>query len=238
MLSSKLPHWLLPFTCVLCHRPGHADLDLCEACYHELPWISGACENCALPIPEGKICGECIKNPHSYQSILALWLYKQPIDHFITNLKFQNQLLFSRLLGTLLFQKVKTTYQDKPLPTCIIPVPLHRSRLKERGFNQALEIARPLSKNFKIAIDTTHCTRIKATAAQSSLLSLHERRRNIKNAFHINPLFQAKHVAIVDDVVTTGHTVDELSKALTLIGVEKIDIWCCAKTELFTTYSV
>jgi ComF family protein len=125
-------------------------------------------------------------------------------------------------------EKVRRYYQNQNPPDCIIPVPLHPLRLKQRGFNQALEIARPIAKKLKIPIDTTHCLRIVATLPQAAI-SATARKHNIKNAFIVNPLLKAKHVAIVDDVLTTGSTVTELAQRLKKSGVQKIDIWCCAR---------
>jgi ComF family protein len=116
-------------------------------------------------------------------------------------------------------------------PEWIIPVPLHAERLRERGYNQALEIARPIAKKLQIPLQTRYCTRILPTLAQASMTA-EERRRNMKNAFAVEELFQARHVAIVDDVLTTGSTVSEFARMLKKSGVARVDVWCCARTVL------
>ena len=230
MFINQLKNWILPYSCLLCNNASDEDRDLCGACASELPWLQQACDRCGISLPENQTCGDCLTHTPPYNRTLALWSYEQPIDHFITQFKFQHRLVFSRLLASMLIQKIQKEYEVSDLPEYIIPVPLHPDRLKERGFNQALEIAKPIAAQLKLKIDTTHCVRSKATAAQSTLLTTDDRRKNIKNAFTVNPLFQTKHVAIIDDVVTTGHTVRELSKSLKQIGIQKIDIWCCART--------
>jgi ComF family protein len=145
----------------------------------------------------------------------------------ITQLKFSNKLIYAKILAELFINHL--SYLNEPLPQCIIPVPLHRSRLRERGFNQALELAKPIAKRLAIPLDFKSCTRVIATKAQSQILAS-ERKKNIKNAFVIKQNFQYQHVAIVDDVMTTGSTVAELSKTLRKHGVKQIDIWCMART--------
>lgn len=147
----------------------------------------------------------------------------------ITQLKFHGKLVYAKLFGQLLAQKIVQHYSTTPLPKLIIPVPLHRKRLQERGFNQALEISRPISNILKIKIDISSCIRKKYTSAQSSLDAT-ERKKNIKNCFELTKPLTVNHVAILDDVITTGETTRELSEILSNRGVEKIDLWCCAHT--------
>lgn len=161
--------------------------------------------------------------------MLALFDYTFPIDHMITQLKFHEKLIYAKLFGQLLTQKIIQHYKDIPLPALIIPVPLHKKRLQERGFNQALEIAKPISKKLNLKIDKTSCIRKKYTAAQSSL-SATERKQNIKHSFELIHPITASHIAILDDVITTGETTRELSEILKNHGVKKIDLWCCAHT--------
>jgi ComF family protein len=229
----KLLNWLLPPTCVLCGDPSQQNIDLCAPCQHDLPQLGASCARCALPLPATSssdiICGECLRQPPPFDRILAIWRYQSPVDRLITMLKFNHQLVYARLLGELLAEQLQRYYQNHVLPECIIPVPLHKQRLRERGFNQALEIARPIAKQLRVAIDRKSCARTRATEAQTALPA-NQRRRNVKGAFAITGTLRAKHVAVLDDVITTGHTVTELSHALRDHGVEHIDIWCCART--------
>ena len=143
-------------------------------------------------------------------------------------MKFGHNLIYAKILGELFAHFIQEKYQTN-LPEIIIPVPLHNSRLRQRGFNQALEIARPIAKKLKTSLDVSSCERSKNTIAQTEL-NMNERIKNLNNAFALIKSLNYKHVAIFDDVVTTGSTVHELSKVLRKAGVIKIDVWCCAKT--------
>lgn len=219
--------------CVLCGGKPHSNIALCEACTEDLPWITHACMRCALPLPKDalidQLCGNCLQHDLPFHRTIALFDYQTPIDRLITGLKFHDRLVYAKLLGELLAQCLIKRYQHQTWPTCIIPMPLHKKRLRERGFNQSVEIARPLVKAFAIPLDRKSCSRVRATVAQTSLPAT-ERRQNIKNAFVVDAAFTAKHVAILDDVVTTGSTITELSWMLKNVGVEQIDVWCCART--------
>lgn len=234
MLLTKIKNWLLPPTCLLCGATTKRDIDLCFACEQDLPWLTNVCTGCSLPLPEQTPsihCGNCLKNPPPFNKVLALFSYANPIDKFITNLKFHNRLVYAKLLGTLLANKIEAVYSNEKLPECIIPVPLHRNRLIERGFNQAVELARPIKQKLKTPLDIVSCQRIRNTSAQTQLPAS-QRHNNIKNAFTFNPTLPLRHVALLDDVMTTGHTIIELCYILRYAGVEKIDVWCCARTNL------
>ena len=145
-------------------------------------------------------------------------------------LKFQKKLVYARLLSQLFAEHLSMITSQESLPQCIIPVPLHVSRLRSRGFNQTVELARALGKKYRIAVDLTSCQRQVATQEQAALPA-HEREANIKGAFSVNKKIEGiKHIAVFDDVVTTGQTVTELCKVLRQAGVERVDVWCCART--------
>lgn len=201
-----LNYHIFPGTCILCDLNSKRQQDLCPNCENNLPWLTNLLPN----------------------NIFASFHYQEPIAHLITNLKFNHKLIYAKILGDLMVAKLK---QQNSLPELIIPVPLHKKRLKERGFNQALEIARPIAKQLNIPIDFNSCQRIKPTEAQS-LIPAKQRQQNVKGAFIVKQEITAKHVVIIDDVVTTGNTTKELSYTLQQAGVTKIDIWCCAKTSL------
>ncbi len=242
-MIKKIYEWMLPSSCVLCSDLTHGDIDLCQACYDDLPWLQQVCRCCALPLSNSisnmQLCGQCIKNPPPFDQIIALCSYDEPIISFINLLKFSGQLKYARLLNKLFIKYLISTplYLQK-LPECIVPIPLHADRLKERGFNQALELSQIISKFFNIPILHNVCQRIRPTPSQA-LIHANKRRNNMKNAFVITHNFNAKHIAIVDDVVTTGTTVAELSQLFKNMGVEKIDIWCYARTLLqLSTHNV
>lgn len=218
----------MPHTCVLCHAKSDQAIDLCSCCQRDLPYWQKGCNSCGAALENNAgICGGCLRESPSFDCTFALFNYVTPITNLILNLKFQHQLVNAKILGELMVAKINERHEK--LPQCIIPVPLSKKRLRERGFNQAVELAKPIGKGLNIPVDVKHCQRVRHTEAQATLLAKH-RQKNIKNAFVINKNFKAKHVAIVDDVVTTGRTVRELSRVLRKSGVEKIEIWCCAKT--------
>jgi ComF family protein len=177
------------------------------------------------------ICGNCHKNPPLFNRTISVLRYQSPITQVIARLKFGKKLVYSELLAQLLCEKLSSTYQQIPFPQAIIPIPLHARRLRERGYNQVIEIARSVSKTLKIPVLSTHCIKNRATLAQSTLVAK-KRAKNIKNAFSIKKPIDSQYVAILDDVVTTGSTVRELSAVLLRAGVKKIDVWCCARTSL------
>jgi len=226
--AKKCCHALWPHTCVVCENPGNNDLDLCIHCAQALPHIQHACHRCGNPTETNvPMCGTCLKQRPPFYQTIAPYYYQDTIAHMITRLKFQHELVYARILGTLLSQYLKLDTK----PNYIIPVPLHSERLKQRGFNQSLEIAKPIGKFLNIPVDINHCQRIKPTLSQSGL-SAKNRQRNIKNAFHVASDFRANHVAILDDVITTGHTVAELANVLKKHGTQRIDVWSCARTSI------
>ncbi len=205
---------------------------LCIACRLELPWVINGCQHCANPLPSiSPLCGKCLQKPPPYDLILALFYYRPPIDHLLGSLKFANQLAYAQFLGQLLAEKVHAHYATHPKPELIIPMPLHVKRLQQRGFNQAVELSRPLAKMLAIPLSLHHCVRVIATQPQSSIPAS-ARQQNMVEAFTVVSAITAKHVAIVDDVVTTGSTVIELVKTLRKSGVTRVDVWCCARTVL------
>lgn len=221
---------LLPHYCILCGSSSQTYLDLCVGCLNDLPRIKTACAYCGIPlIHANSICGTCLKKRPLYNSLFAPFHYQHPINYIISAIKFRHKLSFTQLLGNLVAKELQQ--HIKLLPDVIIPIPLHPERLRDRGYNQALEIAKPISHLLQIPIDYSVCIRTKMTQQQTGLV-LAERIKNIRNAFHVAHDFMAKKVAIVDDVVTTGSTVTELCKVLRAYGVEHIQVWSCARTSL------
>ena len=220
-------HILLPATCVLCGAPGHEDIDLCPACQADLPRIKAACRCCGLPLSkqEQAICGQCLQTPRPYQHTLSPFFYQPPLIELISQFKFHHRLAMARIFAHLLGDHILAR-RDKP--EVLIPVPLHPRRLRERGYNQSLEIARLLGRQFGIPVDHGLCHRSRYTQSQSGLTAT-DRKRNIKNAFKLNRPCHYRHLAIIDDVITTGHTVGELAKCLQKSGADRIDVWSVAR---------
>lgn len=226
--------FLLPQACVACK--AKAESNLCVDCRTKLPRINYACTRCGRELSQNAlICGECLKYPPPFTRTIVPFFYASPIDQLVIGLKFHGHLLNAKLLGELLAENVVESYRDCPKPEIIIPVPLHKARLQERGFNQALEIAKPLAKKLDLPLARYNCKRIKNTAAQTSLTAA-ERHANVKKAFLVAGKIPA-HIAVIDDVVTTGSTIVEFCKVLRQAGAITIDVWCCARSGFHCTDS-
>ena len=209
-------NWLLPANCVLCGRAGKNGRDLCHDCAAELPYLKAACRRCAIPLPQAGICGQCQQSSPSFDAAYAVFDYQPPLAQLIQGLKFNGKLYNARLLGGLMAEHFGQI--DIGLPELIIPVPLHSARLRERGFNQALELARPLARAFDLPLSWDSCRRTRSTTPQTGL-DARTRRKNLKGAFEMVKPVAARHVAIVDDVMTTGSTVEMFAQALKRAGV-------------------
>lgn len=225
-------HWLLPYSCILCNNKSARSQDICENCLDDLPFLTFTCHRCAKPLLQNNpnlICSDCLSQPPPFNRTFALFYYQPPITKLIMNLKFGQSLVNARILGELLAEKIQFNwYKGKPLPEVLIPIPLHHQRLKERGFNQAVEIARPVAKKLDLPIELFICQRIKNTAPQARLPA-HQREQNIQDAFRVLGKLDFQHVAILDDVMTTGFTVKQFSSILRRGGIKQIDVWCCAR---------
>jgi ComF family protein len=221
---------LLPPRCLLCGQAGSDELDLCAGCLADLPKNQCACYRCghALEIPPTvpTLCKTCLYYPPAFDRTHAPFLYQGTVAHLVTSLKFSKLYANARLLGTLLAQSLTN---EEQYPDCIIPIPLHRRRYYDRGFNQSIEIAQTVGRQLQIPLDLTSCIRRRDTPHQTGL-SAYERRYNIEQAFSVNANCRYRHVALLDDVMTTGATVNELAATLKQAGVERVDVWVCART--------
>lgn len=221
---------LFPPTCLLCGAPGSAGLDLCLGCLTDLPANHHACFRCAQPLPDqapaGGPCGRCLRRPPQFDHCFTPYQYRDPVAHLIRGLKYGQRLSHARLLAQLMVQGWEQAGESKP--DLLVPVPLHGSRLRERGFNQAVELARPLARVLGVPLDLTSCMRQRATEHQTGLDAA-ARRRNLRDAFRLYRPITAAHVALIDDVVTTGSTGGELARLLKRAGVARVDLWAVAK---------
>ena len=221
---------LFPAKCLLCGAPSTEGMDICCHCLDDLPHNHNRCQICSLPLSTNHaqpICGKCLKRAPRFDHCYAPFSYAYPLSGLISDFKFSGKFYSGRLLAKLLTDFLER--DEIELPELIIPVPLHPTRLRERGFNQALELAKPIGRHFNIPIDIQSCSRIKATATQSTL-DKKIRSKNMRGAFKIAQGFSCKHLAIVDDVVTTGNTVNELAKIIKASGVQRVDVWALART--------
>lgn len=217
---------LLPPLCLLCGAPGSKGRDLCAGCAADLPVPAPACPVCGETVPVVLSCGECRRHPPPFFSTTAALGYAEPADRLVIDLKFRGRLPAARLLGTLLGDALT----DVEPPEALLPVPLHPARLRERGFNQALELARPLAQRLDRPLLIDAVRRVRATPPQTGV-DRHARRRNIRNAFALRQPLPWRHLAIVDDVMTTGSTVTELARLLRSEGVERVQIWVAARAQ-------
>jgi len=214
--------------CLLCGGINKSNSGICSSCVSDLPKIKTTCPVCARPTNTPLPCAGCINNKTKHLNfVCALYRYQYPINFLIQAMKFHNKIIIAKSFGRLLAEKIYA--EGRPLPECIIPVPLHRSRIRQRGYNQSLEIVRAAAKDLTIPIAINACNRNRPTRPQTSL-KIDQRKKNVIKAFDIVKNFNCDHVAIVDDVMTTGHTVNELVNALSRAGIARIDIWVCART--------
>ena len=217
-----------PPSCVLCGAKGSGDRDLCADCFAELPWNRDPCPRCAAPLPpdaDTPLCGECIKQLPTWDEAKNPIAYGFPVDKLVQRFKFEGDLAVGRLLGSLLAENLAA---GSDRPDCIVPVPLHGSRVKERGFNQAVELARPVSRRLKVKVRLDLCARRRAIQVQSKLDAA-ERRKNLKDAFAVTGSVDGLHIALLDDVVTTGTTMQVLTQALKDAGARRISVWCVCR---------
>ena len=218
---------LLPPHCLLCGQSGSHRRDLCAACAADLVHNRIACPRCALPMQTpAPLCGECLQHEPPFAAAFAPFVYASPLDQLVTRLKFGRNLAAGRVLSELWIDALRAA--SPSLPDALIPVPLHPDRLRERGYNQALELARPLAKAFGIPLRDDVLVRTRATSAQSNL-DAQERHRNLRGAFSVAGGTLPAYVAVVDDVMTTGATLHECAHTLLRAGVERVDAWALGR---------
>lgn len=200
---------------------------ICGDCRHELFIAERArCPVCALPAQEARICGGCLLNPPLFETTTVLTDYCYPFDRYIQTLKFQHRPELISLPATRLADEI---IRQGGLPEAIIPVPLHGSRQRQRGYNQALLIARALGRRLGVSVIDNAVIRCRATASQSGLKH-RDRLGNVRKAFKLSRPLAVTRVAVCDDVVTTGATVNELAKLLIANGCSEVQVWALART--------
>jgi ComF family protein len=206
--------------CFVC-RGGSREL-LCHACRAELPHLTMAlCPRCALPSPGGAVCGRCLAEPPGYDATRAALAYDFPADALVHALKFRGELALAPLMGKLLLHAVQDEKVDR-----VIPVPLSAARLRERGYNQAAEIARHVAPR---QLDVDACVRPRDATPQMQL-PWDERHRNVRGAFRCRGPLTGATVAVVDDVMTTGATLDEVARTLKRAGAARVVNWVVTRT--------
>lgn len=198
--------WLFPPRCLVCGESGQPEQDLCPACHAALPWLEQVCEHSTLPVH-------------------AAFDYRFPVDRLLPRLKFHRDFTAGRVLS----QCLAAYFSTLPRPAALVPLPLHRLRLRSRGYNQALELAKPLAKALHIPLRHNLLVRKRATVAQSTL-DAQSRQRNLQGAFTVaEKVSLPNHVVLFDDVMTTGATLHAAAQALRQAGVAHIEAWVCAR---------
>jgi ComF family protein len=224
--------WLktfFPQNCYLCGVPS--DHLLCPHCLTDLPYynLENCCQRCARPLDQKSeeiLCLRCHLTPPAFSRTYPIFSYRYPINCLIQQAKFDENLTILTLLGKLMAQRLD--YEHRP--DILIPIPLHPKRLRQRGYNQALELTKIIARHSRLPFSNHICRRIRYTTPQAQLDG-RERETNLTNAFKIQYLNQNwRHIALIDDVMTTGTTVDEVATVLLQAGVRQVDVWCCART--------
>lgn len=186
-----------------------------------------SCPQCGLA-SDGNVCGSCLSNPPDFDATQAVFLYSFPVDAMMVRYKYGNMMHLSHIFGQFLSDKLALSLASNQIDF-IIPIPMHPARIKERGFNQAHEIAKALTMNCKEKLYFKSAERIKLTPPQASL-PLKDRVKNIKGAFQVNHDLSDKRIAIVEDVMTTGASLNELAKTLKKAGATHVECWIIART--------
>lgn len=222
-LPAWLRRWLPAGDCLLCGASGDGAA-LCPACADTLPRLAQpACPVCALPVPLPGPCGACLGTPPHFDATLAHWVYDFPLDTLVHSLKFGHRLPIADFFAQALLTG------EIPAGDLLLPVPLSDTRLEERGFNQSLEIARLLGRALGRPVSTRDCVRSLHTTPQSAL-PWKARRKNMRHAFDCRRDLTGLHVIVIDDVMTTGATLDELARTLKNHGAAKVSNWVVART--------
>lgn len=226
---------LLAQSCALCQQPS-GSTPICPGCAQDLPFLPGTpgshCPRCALPLYGGSTsCPDCARHHPAFDRATAVWAYAFPIDTLIRDFKYGHHLYLGRFFAEQLAQTLlhdwNSTHRAKP--DLIIPMPLHPNRLKTRGFNQAAEIARHLARLLDIPCAYDALTRLQDTPAQAGL-PREARWQNLIGAFACPPAMKARHVLLVDDVLTTGASLSACADILRQSGITTVDAAVLART--------
>lgn len=221
---------LAPSRCHWCGRStpqGHA---ACEACVAALPWNAHACRACGIPLAAGQpdgACAACLRECPPQDRSWAAFRYEAPVAQAIVALKFHGRLMPAHVIGHLMARRL--AHRAEPLPQLLIPVPLSTPRLRRRGYNQALELARALTGVLRIGLAAGAAWRTRETREQTRLDAA-QRRNNVRGAFAVDAAaVRGRHVALLDDVITTGATAAELARVLRAAGAARIEAWAAAR---------
>lgn len=225
-LASISQMFHLPSVCVVCRQYHREASAVCRECIPLLKQIGPACHYCAQPLPDSNflICGRCTKSKPAFDQTLTLYRFEEPLRTLLHDYKYNGALFLRHFLAQLILDALPPTALQTQ---CLVPVPLHPKRLQQRGFNQAAEFAKLLAKRLNLPCELLLCQKIFNTASQMSLDGK-TRRRNLRHAFEVQTSHY-EHITLIDDLFTTGSTVNEIAKLFKQKGVKKVDVWCCAR---------
>ena len=222
---TEIAQRVLPGLCLLCGARA-LDANLCAGCRMDLPYLPiDRCPRCAAPSHDSAVCGACLRQPPLFDRALASCAYAFPVDRIVQSFKYSGNLAAAPLLADLVLREIGVAQ----LPDLMIPMPLSRERLRERGFNQALEMARPIAAALGIPLSAEACVRVQHTPPQSAL-AWDERAKNIAGAFVCMQDMAGRSVAVVDDVLTTGATLNEIARVLRKSGAREVIGWVASRT--------
>jgi len=223
--AGKLAQWIFGGTCLLCRGAAAKEM-LCAACDTDLPRLDEPlCPRCALPSPQGAECGRCLARPPHFDATIAALAYRFPADVLVRALKFRGELALAALFARLLARRIGP---GRPA-SCLVPVPVSAERLRARGFNQALEIARHVARATGTRLAPELCERARHTPPQTDL-PWEERGSNVRGAFRAPRALDGATIAVLDDVMTTGATLDEVAATLKRAGASYVVNWVAART--------
>jgi ComF family protein len=227
-LAGRAADGLLAQDCLLCGQPSGGKI-LCPACDNDLPRLPfPRCPHCALPTAQGETCGRCLARPPHYDRTLAVFDYAFPLDKLIQAFKYNHRLALAAYLGRELTRLALESGLES-MADLVVPLPLHPARLRERGFNQALELARPVARVLGLPLDFQICARIRHTPAQASL-PWKQREKNMRGAFRCAHDLPGQRILLVDDVMTTGASLDECARTLKRHGATEVTLLVVART--------
>jgi len=222
-IGSIVRRSLLGQDCLLCGAAS-ADALLCDGCNADLPWLGEACPQCAGPSTGAALCGACLTRPPQFDLTVAVWQYEFPVDRLVRALKYGKRLALAEMFGEALARQVGSRRVD-----AVVPMPLAPRRLAERGFNQALEIARWVASRAGARLAPSCVERVRDTVPQTDLP--HDARAaNVRGVFACAAVLAGQTLAVVDDVMTTGATVEELARTLKRAGASRVENWVVART--------
>ena len=220
--------WMTPPCCLFCHDQPEYRHGLCQACWHTLPFGLGwCCSHCGGALAQAGICGQCRQRPPDFDDIAVPLLYEAPVDRMLCALKYRQLLSFARTAAGVIADNVLKRHQKRPDLLCAVP--MTPRALRRRGLNQSAFIAQLVSRTLGIPIRVSLLKKVRDTDQQSTL-NARERQKNLIQAFHCKHRLDGRHIALVDDILTTGATANEVSKILKAAGAARVDIWVCART--------